>query len=144
MTDQFVQNASIKGKEPMRKGLRCGQRRASGLLRGSLAPGRILRVEQTMHVDDEITHMRIVDRLLRLALPSRQCRGIVGENTDNIEIPKIPKLDAFKVFEFAAEDEVQELLFTAGVRHFYSLSAYSPPALHLRDFDGNVNRLLAE
>jgi len=97
-----------------------------------------------MHMDDEITHMRIVDRLLRLALPSRQCRSIVGENTDNIEILEIPKLDTFEAFEFATEYEMQELLFTAGVRHFYSLSAYSPPAPHLRDFDGNVNRLLAE
>jgi hypothetical protein len=144
MTDQFVQNASIKGKEPMRKGLRCGQRRASGLLRGSLAPGRILRVEQTMHVDDEIAHMRIVDRLLCLALPGRQCRSVVGENTDNIEIPKIPKLDTFEAFEFATEYEVQELLFTAGVRHFYSLFCLFSSGPHLRDFDGNVNRLLAE
>ncbi|CAK06398.1 conserved hypothetical protein [Rhizobium johnstonii 3841] len=95
-----------------------------------------------MHVDDEVAHMRIVDRLLRLRLPGRQRRGIIRENADNIETLQVTELDVIEAFQFAAKNEMQKLLLVTGVSHFLFSFCLFSSATHLRDFDGNVNCLV--
>lgn len=109
----------------------------SGGLRGRL----FLRIEQAMQMDDEITHVSVVDSLLCLGLPSRQRARIVGIHADDIEFVEVTELDFFEVFQFTTEDEVQELLLPLVSVIFVSFYC-RPSALHLRDFDGKVNRLV--
>ena len=68
-----------------------------------------LRIEQSMQVHDEIPHVGIVDRLLRLGSPGRVGGRVIGKNTDNIQACQIAKLDFLKVRELAAENEMQQL-----------------------------------
>src|ERR1700731_1420705 len=56
----------------------------------SLRPSTVLppvgiRIEQAMHVNDEVAHMGVVDGLLRLGLPCPISSGIVRINADDIE-----------------------------------------------------------
>src|SRR6266849_10640082 len=71
------------GREPTRrltKVIRTDSRKPST----PRAPFRI-RIEQAMHVDDEIAHMGVVNRLLCLGPPCRISGGVVRINTDDIE-----------------------------------------------------------
>jgi len=60
-----------------------------------------------MHMHDEIAHVRVVDRLLRLCLPDRVGGGIIRIDADNIEAVQILELVAAEVPEFASKYQVK-------------------------------------
>jgi len=57
-----------------------------------------------MQVNDEITHVGVVDSLLRLGLPRRQCTRVIGIHADDVELVEVAELDLFKVFQFTTKD----------------------------------------
>src|SRR5258708_1471788 len=71
------------------------------------------RIEQTMQVHDEVTHLRVVDGLLRLCPPRDVGLGVIRIDTDNVELVEILEFDTSDVSEFTAEHEVQQLSFAA-------------------------------
>src|SRR5262245_38824507 len=83
----------------------------------ALAPLIRFRIEQPVQVHDEIAHMGVIDRLLRLRFPSDISGGVVGINSDDIQLVDIPELDTVQISEFAAEDEMQQLCALRLVRH---------------------------
>jgi hypothetical protein len=68
-----------------------------------------LRIEQSMQVHDEIAHVSIVDRLLRLGSPYRMGRRVIRENADEIQLFQIAEFDLLQVRKLASEDEMQQL-----------------------------------
>ena len=54
---------------------------------------------------DEITHLRVVHRRLRLRLPRGIGAGIIGKDADDVEGIEIMKLHFLDTGEFAAENE---------------------------------------
>src|SRR5712692_8334102 len=64
-------------------------------------------VEQAVQMDDEIAHVRIVDRLLRLGLPGAVGRGIIGIDADDVELGEILELGVVELRQFAAEHEMR-------------------------------------
>src|SRR5437762_1695128 len=57
-----------------------------------------------------ILHMRIVDRLACLGAPRPMGLGVIGIDADEVEGRNVLELDAPKIGEFAAEDEMKKLL----------------------------------
>ena len=74
-----------------------------------------------MQVNDEIAHLRVVDRLLRFGLPCRVGGRVVGIDADDIELLEIFEFNPFDVRELAAEHQVQQLLTTSLAGHEDSL-----------------------
>ena len=70
-----------------------------------------------MHVNDEISHVGIVNCLLRLGLPGRISGGIVRINTDDVELTEIPELAAVEVDKLTAENQMKQLSARGLVRH---------------------------
>src|SRR6185437_2501279 len=68
---------------------------------------RGFRIEQAMQVDDEIPHMRVVDRLLRLRLPRHIGGGVIWIDAHDIEFAEILEFCSAKFNKLAAEDEVR-------------------------------------
>ena len=68
------------------------------------------RVEQPVGVQDEIAHLRVVDRALGRALPGEQCSIITWESPDEVDLIEIGELERANALEFAANDEVKEAL----------------------------------
>src|SRR5581483_9781878 len=62
-----------------------------------------------MEVNDEIAHMRVVDGLLRLGLPSHIGARIVGIDADDVELVQILELGAAEFGKLAAEHQMQQL-----------------------------------
>ena len=62
---------------------------------------------------DEITHMRIVHRLLRPRLPGRESRGIVWEYADDFDLIEILERHMLEVGQFTTDDKIKKLT----VRH---------------------------
>src|SRR6516165_11812456 len=87
----------------------CRSRRVHGI-RPSRLRALGLRVKQPVQVHDEIAHLGIVDRALRLGFPGRVGAGVIWIDADNVEPVEVPKLHAVNMIKFAAEDEVKELL----------------------------------
>ena len=56
-----------------------------------------------MKVDDEISHMSVVYRLLRLRFPGRVSGGVIGEQADDLNLREIPESVVLKAGQFAAE-----------------------------------------
>src|SRR5262249_52888488 len=56
-----------------------------------------LRIEQAMHVHDEVAHVSVVDGLLRLRLPGRIGGRIVRIDADDIELVEILELDVLQL-----------------------------------------------
>src|SRR5262245_44251143 len=69
----------------------------------------VLRLHQPVNVDDEISHVRVVDRRLRLGAPGRQRFLVVGVHADDVELREILELDLVRGRQLAAEDKMQEL-----------------------------------
>jgi hypothetical protein len=106
MTDQFVQNASTTAPVPA-KDRRLDK---TGRNRQKLFSGLVFRIKQTMHMDNEITHVGVVDGRLRLRLPGGQSRRVIRKDTNDIKVLEIAELDLIETFQFTAEHEVQQLL----------------------------------
>lgn len=77
----------------------------------------MFRIEQPVHVNDEITHMGVVDRHLRLGLPGNVGALVIGEDTDDVEVVEITELHVGERRQLAAEDKVQELLLLGILSH---------------------------
>src|SRR6266567_2679986 len=82
-----------------------------------------VRIEQPMHVDDEIAHLGIVNSLLRLGLPCRISAGIVRINADDIELIKVLEFVPAQIDKLAAEDQMEQLLARVLIRHVRSLAS---------------------
>src|SRR5688500_18849249 len=70
----------------------------------------LIRVEQTMHMHDEITHLGVVDGALRGTFPGVIGLFVIRKNADDVEIIGVFELGAAEILEFAAEYEMQKLL----------------------------------
>ena len=69
---------------------------------------------------DEIAHLRIVDRLLRLGAPRDKRACVVGEDADDVQAGKVLELHALKALQLSAEHEVQQLFLSVFFGHrFY-------------------------
>ena len=75
-----------------------------------------------MHMNDEITHLRVVDGALGGALPGIVRLGVVGKDTDDVEIRQILELQPLERGQLAPEDEMQQLL---GCRIFRCRGAHA-------------------
>src|SRR5258708_7854184 len=75
------------------------------------------RVEQTMRVPEEVTHLRVVDGLRRLRPPRDIGLGVIRIDTDNVDLVEILEFDTSDVSEFTAEHEVQQLLRLSFAAH---------------------------
>src|SRR5580704_3493790 len=112
----MIPTALWNGREPTRrlpKVIRTDSRKPST----PRAPFRI-RIEQAMHVDDEIAHMGVVNRLLRLGPPCRISGSVVRINANDVELFEILEFGLLHIGELATEDEMEQLL-SAGtlIRH---------------------------
>ena len=61
-------------------------------------------------MNDEITHMGVVDRLLRLGLPGNQRRFVIRVDADDIELVEIAEMNAGQRRQLAAEHQMEQLL----------------------------------
>src|SRR6476619_219720 len=73
-----------------------------------------LGIEQSVQVNDEITHVRVVDGLLRFLLPCDGVTRILRVDADDINLVEILELCASELGELATEDEMQQLRFRCG------------------------------
>src|SRR5512144_170344 len=73
-----------------------------------------LGIEQSMKVNDEVAHVRVVDGPLRLRLPGDIGAGIIRIDADDVDLVEILELGAAELGELAAENEVQQLWFRCG------------------------------
>src|SRR5215510_16093302 len=83
----------------------------------------MLRIEQPVHVYNEVAHVSVVDRLLGLRLQGRIGGRIVGIDADDVELVEIPELDIGELLEHHAKNEVEQLLERSFVRHGRSSSS---------------------
>jgi len=74
-------------------------------------------IEQTMQMHDEIAHVRVVDRLLRLCTPRRVGLGVIRINADDVDFIEILEFDISDPGEFAAKHEMQQLLRLSFAAH---------------------------
>src|SRR6516225_2542038 len=74
-----------------------------------------------MHVYDEITHLRVVNGLLRLRPPRGISSGIIRINSDDVELAQIFELGAAQIREFATENKMKQLPAGMLVRHLRPL-----------------------
>ncbi len=63
-----------------------------------------------MQMDDEVTHMRVVDGALGGCLPGLVSFRIIGEDADDIELRDVLELMGIEMREFAAQYEMEKLL----------------------------------
>src|SRR3954447_23618123 len=84
-----------------------------------------------MQVHDEVTHMGIVDGLLRLRLPGRIGAGIVRIDADDIEFAQVAEFGTAGIVQFAAENEMRQLLVGSG--HNSSVSAQANSGMRSRN-----------
>jgi hypothetical protein len=69
----------------------------------------VIRVEQLVGVDDEVTHVGVVHRRLRLALPGPMRRLIARVRPDEVDLAQVPELGgAAQFLDLAADDEEQK------------------------------------
>src|SRR4029078_12449941 len=71
-------------------------------------------LEQSVQVNDEIAHVRVVDGLLRFRLPCDVGARIVRVDADDIKLVEILELFASELGELATKDEMQQLRFRCG------------------------------
>lgn len=74
-------------------------------------------IEQTMQVDDEITHMRIVDGLLRLRTPRDIGARVIRIDADDIDLGQVLEFDVLKPRKLATDNQVKKLLLWSLIRH---------------------------
>src|SRR5262245_59746715 len=80
----------------------------------------MLRIEQPVHVDNEVAHVGVVDGLLGLRLPGRIGGRIVRINSDDVQLVEIPELDVGEITELSAKNEMEQLLARRFLRHGWS------------------------
>ena len=68
------------------------------------------RIEKPVQMHNKVAHFGVVDGSLRLCPPGRISAGVIGIDTNEIELFEILELYAGHIAEFAAEYKVKELL----------------------------------
>src|SRR6202011_2502708 len=103
------QAKGIRTRDLARDGVRLKRDQALDLRRllETLSRGRW--IEKPMQMHDEIAHLRIVDRRLRLRFPGSIGSCVIREDADDIERIEILEFDALDARQLAAKDEMQEL-----------------------------------
>src|SRR5262245_18483919 len=82
----------------------------------------MLRIEQPVHVDNEVAHMGVVHGLLSLRLPGRIGARVVRIDADDVDLIEILELDIGEVRELAAKNQMKQLLAGRFLRHGLSSS----------------------
>src|SRR5215475_6453740 len=75
------------------------------------------RIEEAVQMDDEIAHLRVVDRLLRLRLPGRVGGRVVRVDADDINLVEILEFNVVDLGQFTAEHKMEQLLVTSLAGH---------------------------
>src|SRR6202051_1580823 len=70
---------------------------------------RTVGIEQAVQVDDKITHVRVIDGLLRFRLPGDIGAGIIRKDADDLDLVEIFELGAAEFGHLAAEHEMEQL-----------------------------------
>src|SRR3954464_1193631 len=68
----------------------------------------LIRVEQPVEMDDEIAHLRVVDRALRLGAPGGVRGRIVRIEADDLDLIEVLEGVVLEIEQFAADDEMQK------------------------------------
>lgn len=63
-----------------------------------------------MHMDNEITHVGIIDGALCGRLPSGVSLCIIRVDADDVQVLKVAEMNTVEVLKLPAEHEMQELL----------------------------------
>jgi hypothetical protein len=71
------------------------------------------RIEQSMEMDDEIAHVRIIDGLLRLGPPGCMCGSVVWKYADGLDLFEVFEGRVLEIDKFAAKDDMEQLRLTA-------------------------------
>src|SRR4051794_37894657 len=74
-------------------------------------------LEQPVQVHDEIAHMRVIHRLLRLRLPGRIGGSVIRIDPDDVDLVEILELVAPEIFQLAAEYQVEQLFLRGLIGH---------------------------
>ena len=67
-------------------------------------------IEQPVEVDHEVAHVGIVHGLLRLRLPGGMSGCVIGKHADDFDLVEILERGVFEIGQFAADDEMKQLL----------------------------------
>src|ERR1700733_8763705 len=67
-------------------------------------------IEQPVEMDHEIAHVGVVHGLLRLGLPGGMGGRVIGKHADDFHLIEILEGRMLKIGQFAADDEVEQLL----------------------------------
>src|SRR3954447_25216702 len=70
----------------------------------------LIRVEQTVEMDDEIAHLRIVDRALRLRPPGGVGGRIVRIEADDLDIVQVLEGVVLEIEQLTTNHEMKQLL----------------------------------
>ena len=70
----------------------------------------LIGIEQPVKVNDEIPHLGIVHRLLRLCSPGRVSARVIREQADDFHLRKILERVVLEILQLTTKDEVQQLL----------------------------------
>jgi hypothetical protein len=73
----------------------------------------LFRVKQPVKMNDEISHLGVIDGLLRPCPPGRVGRRVVGKQAYDFNLRKILERVVLEIGQFAAKDEMQQLLWGA-------------------------------
>jgi hypothetical protein len=73
-------------------------------------PSVLTRIEQTVKMDNEVAHVRIVHGLLRLGLPGGVRRCIIREHADCFDFFEILKSRMLEIDQLYADDEMEQLI----------------------------------
>ncbi len=65
--------------------------------------------EEAVQVDDEVAHVGVVDRCLRLAAPGALGAVVIGKDADDVDLGGIAEFVGVEVFQFAALLQMQQL-----------------------------------
>ncbi len=79
------------------------------------------RIEQTVEMHDEISHVGVIYGLLRLRLPGRMSRRVIRKYPDDFDLIEILEGRVLQIGEFAPDDEMKQLLRRM-IRHVFSPS----------------------
>lgn len=69
-----------------------------------------VRVEEAVHVNDEVAHMSVVDGRRGGSAPGGIGFRVAGEDTDDVKLARIDEFGRVRTNQLAAENEVKQLL----------------------------------
>jgi hypothetical protein len=71
----------------------------------------LTRIKQPVDVDDEVTHMGVINGLLRLAFPDGMGSRVVRKYSHDLDLIEILESDVFKIEQFTSDNEMKQLLW---------------------------------